>query len=171
MVLTGISVRENVTAVINTMEVMIVLEVIVPCRWPLVALAYASPKTMWLRVESAYIFHHTYPVPEYSMINGNHEDHSSREAPKSENNAVKLTARLFIVHNDKVFSTTVADQMLPCYHCATSCFAAWLHTDESLYSQDFLGLSQWQLGIWRWHACIIIPVNVFVVVVFFIILA
>ena len=27
---------------------------------------------------------------------------------------------------------------------ATSYFAAWLLMDESLYSQDFLGLSQWQ---------------------------
>ena len=43
---------------------------------------------------------------------------------------------------------------------ATSYFAAWLHMDESLYSQDFPGLSQWQLGIGRWHACIIILVNV-----------
>ena len=60
---------------------MIVLEVIVPCRWPLVALAYASPETMWMRVESAYIFYHKYPIPEYSMINENHKDNSSREAP------------------------------------------------------------------------------------------
>ena len=44
---------------------------------------------------------------------------------------------------------------------ATSYFAACLHMDESLYSQDFLGLSQWHLGIGRWHACIIILVNVF----------
>ena len=44
---------------------------------------------------------------------------------------------------------------------ATSYFAAWFHMDESLYSQDFLGLSQWQLGIGWWHACIIILVNVF----------
>ena len=35
----------------------------------------------------------------------------------------------------------------------TSYFAAWLHIDESLYSQNFLGLSQWQLGIGQWHAC------------------
>ena len=81
---------------------MIVLEVIVPCRWPLVALTYASPETMWLRVESAYIFHHKYPIPEYSMINGNHEGDSSWVAPKFENNDVKLTALLFIVHNDKL---------------------------------------------------------------------
>ena len=58
--------RKDITAVINTVEVMIVLEVIVPC--------------MWLRVESAYIFHHKYPIPEYFMINGNQEGHSSREA-------------------------------------------------------------------------------------------
>ena len=44
---------------------------------------------------------------------------------------------------------------------ATSYFAAWLHRDKSLCSQDFLSLSQWQLGIGRWHACIIILVNVF----------
>ena len=106
-------VRKDVTAVINTVEVMIVLEVIVPCRWPLVALACASPETMWLRVESAYIFHHKYPIPEYSMINGNHEGHSSREAPKSENNAVKLTALLFIVHNDKGFPRL---WLIKCYH-------------------------------------------------------
>ena len=80
---------------------MIVLGVIVPCRWLLVALAYASPETKRLRVESAYIFHHKYPIPEYSMINWNHEDHSSCETPKFQNNAVKLTALLFIVHNDK----------------------------------------------------------------------
>ena len=96
-------VRKDVTALINTLEVMIVLEVIVPCRWPLVAFAYASPEIMWLRVESAYILHHKYPIPEYSMINRNHEGHSSREAPKSENNVVKLIALLFIVHNDKDF--------------------------------------------------------------------
>ena len=41
---------------------------------------------------------------------------------------------------------------------ATSYFATWLLMDESLYSQDFLGLSQWQLGTGRWHACIIILV-------------
>ena len=58
-------------------------------------------------MESALIFHHKYPIPVYSMINGNHVGHSSREAPKSENNAVNLTALLFIVHDD------VADQMLP----------------------------------------------------------
>ena len=45
---------------------------------------------------------------------------------------------------------------------ATSYFAAWLHMDESLYSQNFLGLSEWQLGTGRWHTCIIILVNVFV---------
>ena len=129
-------VRKDVTAVIITMEVMIVLEVIVSCRWSPVALAYASPETIWLRVESEYIFHHKYPIPEYSTINGNHDGHSSREDPKSENNAVKLTALLFIVHNDKGWSNVTIG--------ATSYFAAWLHMDESLYSQDFLGLSQWQ---------------------------
>ena len=102
--------RKDVTAVINT---VIVLDVIVPCRWPLVALAYASPETMWLRVESASIFHHKYPIPEYSMINGNHEGHSSREAPKSENNAVKLTALLFIVYNDEGFPRL---WLFKCYH-------------------------------------------------------
>ena len=91
---------------------MIVLEV-VPCRWSLVALAYASPETMWLRVEFAYIFHHKYPLPEYSMINGNHEGHSSREAPKSENKAVKLIALLFILHNDKGFPRL---WLIKCYH-------------------------------------------------------
>ena len=30
---------------------------------------------------------------------------------------------------------------------ATSYFSAWFNMDESLYSQAFLGLSQWQLGI------------------------
>ena len=110
---------------------------------------------MWLRVESAYIFHHKYPIPEYSMINGNHEGHSSREAPQSENYAVKLIALLFTTpFHDCGWSNVTTG--------ATSYFAAWLHMDESLYSQDFLGLSQWQLGIGRWHACIIILVNVFV---------
>ena len=106
-------VRKDVTAVINTLEVMIVLEVIVPCRWPLVALAYASPETTWLRLESAYIFHHKYPIPEYSMIFGNHGGHSSREAPKPENNAVTFTALLFIVHNDKGFPLL---WLINCYH-------------------------------------------------------
>ena len=36
-------------------------------------------------------------------INGNHEAHSSMEAPKSENDVVKLTVLLFIVHNSKGF--------------------------------------------------------------------
>ena len=84
---------------------MIVLEVIVPCRWPLVALAFASPETMW--------FHQKYPIPEYSMINGNQEGHSGREAPKSENNAVKLTALLFILHNWKGFPRL---WLIKCYH-------------------------------------------------------
>ena len=68
---------------------------------------------MWMRVESAYIFHHKYPIPEYSMINGNHEGNSSREAPKSENNAVKLIFLLFIVHNDKGFPRL---WLIKCYH-------------------------------------------------------
>ena len=106
-------VTKDVTAVINTVEVMIVLEVIVPCRWHLVALAYASSETMWLGEGSAYIFHQKYPIPEYSMINGNHEGHSSREAPKSENNAVKLIALLSIVHNDKGFPRL---WLIKCYH-------------------------------------------------------
>ena len=106
-------VRKDVTAVINTLGVMIVFQVIVPCRWPLVALAYASPETMWLRLESAYIFHNKYPIPEYSMIFGNHEGHSSREASKPENNAVKLTALLLIVHNDKGF---IRLWLIKCYH-------------------------------------------------------
>ena len=98
--------RKDITAVINTVEVMIVLEVIVPCRWPLVALAYASPETMWL-----YIPFTTSAL--YQSINGNHEGHSSREAPKSENNAVMLTALLFIVYNDKGFPRL---WLIKCYH-------------------------------------------------------
>ena len=47
---------------------MIVLEAIITCRWPLVALTYALPETIWLRVESAYIFDHKYPIAESSMI-------------------------------------------------------------------------------------------------------
>ena len=92
-------VRKHVTAVINTVDDMIVLEVIVPYRWPLVALAYASPETMWLRVESAYIFHHKYLIPEYSMINGNREGQVGK--PPS------------IVHKDKGFPRL---QLIKCYH-------------------------------------------------------
>ena len=92
---------------------MAVLGVIVPCRWRLMALAYASPETMWLRVESACFFHQKYPIPEYSMINGNHEGHSSRKARESENNAVTLTALLFTVHNDKGFPRLC---LIKCYH-------------------------------------------------------
>ena len=105
--------RKDVTAVINTMEIMIVLEVIVPCRWSVMALTYASPETMWLRVECAYIFHNKLAIPEYSMINGNHGNHSSRKAPKSENNAVKHTALLFIGHNGKGFPRL---WLIKCYH-------------------------------------------------------
>ena len=134
---------------------MIVLEVIVPCRWPLVALAYASLETMWLRVESAYIFHHKYPIQEYSMINGNHEGHSSREAPSlrivlwSLLPCCSLYIMVMAFHDCGWSNVTIG---------ATSYFAAWLNMDERFYSQDFLGLSQWQKLD---DDCIIILVNVF----------
>ena len=151
--------RKDITVVINTVEVMIVLEVIVPSRWPLVALAYASPETMWLRVESAYISFTTstpYQSSPWSM-----ETTKVIQVGKPPSLRIMLWSLLpccsfYIMikafHDFGWSNVTIG---------ATSYFAAWLLMDESLYSQDFLGLSQWQSGIGRWHACIIILVNVF----------
>ena len=75
--------RKGAIAVINTIEVMLVLEAIVTCRWSLVALTYALPETMWLRVESAYIFFHKYPIAESSVI--------------------RWMGTMFIIHNSKGF--------------------------------------------------------------------
>ena len=138
---------------------MIVLEFIVPCRWPLVALACASPETMWLRAESAYIFHHKYPIPEYSMINGNHEGHSSREAPKSENNAAKLTALLFIVHNDKGFPRL---WLIKCYHWCKLILCRMIAYGWEFIQSGF-PRSKSMTGIVRCHACVIILVILFII--------
>ena len=115
------------------------------------------PETMWLRVESAYIFHHKYPIPEYSMINGNHEGHSSREAPKSENNAVKLTALLFIVHNDEGFPRLWLNK---CYHWCNLILCRMIAYGWEFIQSGF-PRSKSMTVIGRWYACIIILVNVF----------
>ena len=149
------SVRKDVTAVINTMEVMIVLEVIVRCRWPLVALVYASPETMWLRVQSAYIFHHKYPIPENSMINGNQEGHSSREASKSKNIAVKLTALLFIVHNDKGFPRL---WLIKCYRrcnlilCRMIAYG-WEFIQSGFPRSNSMTIRNWAITCLCHHSC------------------
>ena len=128
---------------------MIVVEAIVTCRWPLVALAYVLPETMWSRVESAYIFHHKYPIPVFhDKINGNHEAHSSMEAPKSENDVVKLTVPLFIVHNGKGFP------LLWLIKCSDWC-------DPMPCRRIVYELESIQLDMDWWHACIITIVNVF----------
>ena len=121
---------------------IVLLEVIVHCRWPLVALAYASPETMWLRVESASIVHHKYPIPEYSMINGNHEGHSSCEPPSLRIMLWSLLpcCSLYIMINRKGFPRM---WLIRCYHWfnLTLCrIIAYVWE----FIQDFLGLSQWQ---------------------------
>ena len=96
---------------------------------------YLSPQESYTRV-----FH--------DKINGTHEGHSSMEAPKSENDVVKLSVLLFIVHNSKGFP------LLWLIRCYDWCDLTPCH--RIVYELESI-----QLDMDWWHASIITLLNVF----------